>query len=84
VIPRLGVITLPSGSLLTCATPENSAVDAGGNEVAGVACPVVADYGEIERTRDGATYRIGYPARPAAFDLAIDDLDLRATAAAYR
>jgi hypothetical protein len=49
-----------------------------------VACPVVAEYGEIERTRDGATYRIGYPARPAAFDLAIDDLDLRATAAAYR
>src|SRR5262245_48573129 len=45
---------------------------------------LLVDYGEIDRTRDGAIYRIGYPARPAAFEVEIDDLDLRATVAAYR
>jgi hypothetical protein len=45
---------------------------------------LLVDYGEIERTRDGATYRVGYPPRPVAFELEIDELDLRATIAAYR
>ncbi len=45
---------------------------------------LMVDYGELERTRDGATYRVGYPPRPAAFELEIDDLDLPATIAAYR
>jgi hypothetical protein len=45
---------------------------------------LLVDYGELERTRDGAIYRVGFPARPVAFDLEIDEIDLRATVAAYR
>jgi hypothetical protein len=45
---------------------------------------MLVDYGHLERTADGASYRLGYPPRPLAFDLEIDDLDLRATVAAYR
>lgn len=45
---------------------------------------LMVDYGELERTRDGATYRVGYPPRPTAFDLEIDDLDLASTIVAYR
>jgi hypothetical protein len=45
---------------------------------------LMVDYGELERTRDGRSYRVGYPPRPMAFDLAIDDLDLASTIAAYR
>jgi hypothetical protein len=45
---------------------------------------LLVDYGELERTRDGARYRLGYPPRPTAFELEIDDLDLRATVTAHR
>jgi hypothetical protein len=45
---------------------------------------LLVDYGEIERTSDGARYRVGFPARPVAFDLEIDEIDIRATIAAYR
>ncbi len=41
------------------------------------------DYGHLERTADGRAYRVGFPPRPVAFDLEVDDLDLRATIAAY-
>ena len=44
---------------------------------------LLVDYGEVERTADGARYRVGYPARPVAFDLEIDEIDVRATIAAY-
>jgi hypothetical protein len=45
---------------------------------------MLVDHGHLERTADGAMYRLGFPARLVAFDLAVDDVDLRATIAAYR
>jgi hypothetical protein len=45
---------------------------------------LLVDYGELERTADGRAYRVGAPARPVAFDLEIDSIDVRATIAAYR
>jgi len=45
---------------------------------------LLVDYGELERTRDCAFYRVGFPTRPVAFDLEIDELDLPATVEAYR
>jgi hypothetical protein len=45
---------------------------------------LLVDYGHLERTADGRVYRVGYPARPMAFDLEVDDIDVRATIAAYR
>jgi hypothetical protein len=44
---------------------------------------LLVDYGHLERTPDGRAYRLGFPARPVAFDLEVDDVDLRATVAAY-
>ena len=44
---------------------------------------LLVDYGHLERTPDGSEYRIGFPPRPVAFDLEIDDIDLRSTIAAY-
>jgi hypothetical protein len=44
----------------------------------------LVDYGYLERTRDGRAYRVGFPARPMAFDLEVDEIDLVATIAAYR
>lgn len=44
---------------------------------------LLVDYGHLERTADGREYRVGFPARPMAFELEVDDLDLRATIAAY-
>ena len=44
---------------------------------------LLVDYGHLERTRDGAIYRVGFPARPVAFDLEVDEIDVRATIAAY-
>ncbi len=41
------------------------------------------DYGHLERTADGGKYRVGFPPRPLAFDLEVDDIDVRATIAAY-
>ena len=45
---------------------------------------ILVDHGHLERTPDGARYRVGFPPRPLAFDLEIDDIDLRATVAAFR
>lgn len=44
---------------------------------------LLVDYGHLERTADGHRYRVGFPARPLAFDLGIDEIDLRATISAY-
>lgn len=44
---------------------------------------LLVDYGQLERTADGQEYRVGFPPRPVAFDLEIDDIDVRATIAAY-
>lgn len=41
------------------------------------------DYGHLERTADGRAYRVGFPPRPIAFDLEVEDIDVRATIAAY-
>jgi len=45
---------------------------------------LLVDYQRLERTADGAAYRVGFPARTVAFELEVYDLDLRATVAAYR
>ena len=44
---------------------------------------LLVDHGHLERTADGRAYRLGFPANPMLFDLEIDDIDLRATIAAY-
>jgi hypothetical protein len=44
---------------------------------------MLVDYGHLERTADGRSYRIGFPARPVAFEIEVDDVDVRATVAAY-
>ena len=44
---------------------------------------LLVDYGHLERTADGRAYRVGFPARPSAFALDVDDIDVRATIAAY-
>jgi len=43
----------------------------------------LVDYGHLERTADGRAYRVGFPPRPVAFDLEVEDIDVRATIAAY-
>jgi hypothetical protein len=45
---------------------------------------MLVDLGRLERTADGARYRVGFPPGAVAFDLEVYDLDLRATVAAYR
>ena len=45
---------------------------------------LLVDYGHLERTSDGRSYRVAFPSRPVAFDLEVDDIDVRATIAAYR
>jgi hypothetical protein len=44
---------------------------------------LLVDYGHVEPTADGRWYRVGFPARPVAFDLEVDQIDVRATIAAY-
>jgi hypothetical protein len=44
----------------------------------------LVEYGHLERTADGGSYRVGFPTKPLAFDLEIDDIDVRATSAAFR
>jgi len=44
---------------------------------------LLVDWGHLERTADGHMYRVGFPPRPMAFDLEIDELDLLSTVAAY-
>jgi hypothetical protein len=45
---------------------------------------LLVDYGHLERTADGRKYRVGFPARPMAFALEVEDVDVCATIAAYR
>ena len=45
---------------------------------------LLVDYRQLERTPDGREYRVGFPAQPIAFDLEVDEIDVRATIAAYR
>ena len=44
---------------------------------------LLVDHGHLERTADGGTYRVGFPAAPLAFELEVDEIDVRATIAAY-
>ena len=44
---------------------------------------LLVDYGHLERTADGSAYRVGFPPASVAFDLEVDDIDVRATIAAY-
>lgn len=41
------------------------------------------DYGHLERTADGRHYRVGFPPGSVLFDLEVDDVDVKATIAAY-
>lgn len=43
----------------------------------------LVEYGHLERTADGGSYRVGFPAKALAFELEVDDIDVRATIAAY-
>lgn len=45
---------------------------------------LLVDYGQLERTADGRHYRVGFPPRPTAFSIEVEDLDLRSTVAAFR
>jgi hypothetical protein len=45
---------------------------------------LLIDHGHLERTADGSSYRVGFPPASVAFDLEIDEIDVRATIAAYR
>ncbi len=44
----------------------------------------LVDTGHLERTADGRAYRVGFPPLSVAFDLEVDELDVRATVAAFR
>lgn len=44
---------------------------------------LMVDHGHLERTADGRAYRVGFPGRAVAFELDVDDVDVRATIAAY-
>ena len=45
---------------------------------------LLVDYGLLERTSDGRAYRVGFPSSPVAFEVEVEELDLRATITAYR
>src|SRR5690349_2629926 len=40
---------------------------------------LLIDHGHLERTADGRAYRVGFPSKPVAFDVEVDDIDVRAT-----
>ena len=44
---------------------------------------LLVDHGQLERSADGRAYRVGFPPGAVAFDLEVDDVDVRATIAAY-
>ena len=43
----------------------------------------LVDYGHLERTADGGSYRMGFPPSPVAFEFEIDGIDQRSMIAAY-
>ncbi len=45
---------------------------------------MLVEHGLLERTVDGRVYRVGFPVRAPAFELEVDELDVRAMVAAYR
>ena len=45
---------------------------------------LLVDFGRLERTASGSSYRVGFPQRMTAFDLGVYDVDLPGTIAAYR
>ena len=45
---------------------------------------LLVDSGQLERTADGHAYRVGFPPGAVAFDLEVEDVDLKATVTAYR
>jgi hypothetical protein len=45
---------------------------------------LLVDHGHLERTADGRAYRVGFPPQQILFDLEVDDIDVRATIAAFR
>ena len=62
-----------------------AALPAGGKVgIGGALRRLLVDHGQLERTRDGGAYRVGFPPGSVAFDLEIFDLDLPATVAAFR
>ena len=44
---------------------------------------LLVDHGHLERRADGGVYRVGFPPASVAFDLEVEDIDVRATIAAY-
>ncbi len=44
---------------------------------------LLVDYGHLERTADGSSYRVGFAGSTVAFGLEVEDIDVRATIAAY-
>ena len=44
---------------------------------------LLVDLGHFERTADGRAYRVGFPPDAMLFDLEVDDVDTRATIAAF-
>ncbi len=44
---------------------------------------LLVDHGLLDRTRDGAEYRMGFPPSAVVFELEVDQVDVRATVAAY-
>ncbi|MBW2392801.1 MAG: DUF2087 domain-containing protein [Deltaproteobacteria bacterium] len=44
---------------------------------------LLVDHGLLERSPDGAEYRVGFPPAGTAFELEVEDVDVRATVAAY-
>lgn len=45
---------------------------------------LLVDRGDLERTPDGGAYRVGFPPGGALFEREVDDVDVRATVAAYQ
>ncbi len=45
---------------------------------------MLVDHGLLERTADGSRYRVGFPPQPVVFSLEVDEIDVRATVAAFR
>src|SRR5262249_54372727 len=45
---------------------------------------LLVDWGRLERTASGSSYRVGFPPKATAFALEVYDVDLKATLAAYR
>ncbi len=44
---------------------------------------LLVDHGLLERSPSGAEYRVGFPPAGAAFELEVEEVDVRATVAAY-